>query len=138
MLARRTYQIIRARATHFNPLIGALLICSEAKDEVKRLEAGAAFKSLADTWADTPDAARPVHADPARRPCRIRARADPRQEWRRAEAREQARGVRFGRKPKLTAHQRQEAIARREAGEMLVDIARSYNVSHPIIMRLVQ
>jgi len=52
--------------------------------------------------------------------------------------RAQARGVRFGRKPKLTAHQRQEAIARREAGETLVDIARSYNVSHPTIMRLVQ
>jgi hypothetical protein len=34
-------------------------------------------------------------------------------------------------KPKLTAHQRKEAIARREAGETLVDIARSYNVSHP-------
>jgi Mor family transcriptional regulator len=47
-------------------------------------------------------------------------------------------GVRFGRKPKLTAHQRQEAIARREAGETLVDIARSYNVSHPTIMRLVR
>jgi DNA invertase Pin-like site-specific DNA recombinase len=52
--------------------------------------------------------------------------------------RAQARGVRFGRKPKLTAHQRQEAIARRAAGETLVDIARSYNVSHPTIMRLVQ
>jgi len=35
-------------------------------------------------------------------------------------------------------HQRQEAIARLEAGETLVDIARSYNVSHPTIMRLVQ
>jgi hypothetical protein len=44
--------------------------------------------------------------------------------------------VRFGRRPKLTPHQRQEAIARREAGETLVDIARSYNVSHPTIMRL--
>jgi DNA invertase Pin-like site-specific DNA recombinase len=52
--------------------------------------------------------------------------------------RAQARGVRFGRRPKLTPHQRQEAIARREAGETLVDIARSYNVSHPTIMRLVQ
>jgi hypothetical protein len=28
------------------------------------------------------------------------------------------------------------AIARREAGETLIDIARSYNVSHPTIMRL--
>ena len=51
-------------------------------------------------------------------------------------AREKARGVHMGRPRKLTAHQRQEAIARREAGETLVDIARSYNVSHPTIMRL--
>jgi hypothetical protein len=42
----------------------------------------------------------------------------------------------MGRKPKLTHHQRQEAMARREAGEALVDIARSYNVSHSTISRL--
>src|SRR5205807_10543726 len=47
--------------------------------------------------------------------------------------RAQARGVRFGRKLKLTAHQRQEALARRVAGEALVDIARSYAVSHSTI-----
>jgi DNA invertase Pin-like site-specific DNA recombinase len=50
--------------------------------------------------------------------------------------RAQARGVRFGRKLKLTPHQRQEAIARREAGEALVEIGRSYNVSHSTISRL--
>jgi hypothetical protein len=38
--------------------------------------------------------------------------------------------------PKLTHHQRQEAVARREAGESLVDIGRSYNVSHSTISRL--
>jgi hypothetical protein len=37
----------------------------------------------------------------------------------------QGRGVRFGRKPKLTVHQRQEALARKAAGEALVDIART-------------
>jgi len=42
----------------------------------------------------------------------------------------------MGRKPKLTHHQRQEAIARREAGESLVDIGRSYNVNHSTISRL--
>jgi len=42
----------------------------------------------------------------------------------------------LGRKPKLTVHQRGEAIARREAGEVLTDIARSYNVSHSTISRL--
>ena len=46
------------------------------------------------------------------------------------------RGVRFGRKPKLTVHQQQEALARKAAGEALVDIARSYAVSHSTISRL--
>jgi DNA invertase Pin-like site-specific DNA recombinase len=40
------------------------------------------------------------------------------------------------RKLKLTLHQRQEAIARREAGEALAEIGRSYNVSHSTISRL--
>src|SRR5438045_3379944 len=47
-----------------------------------------------------------------------------------------AEGVTLGRKPKLTAHQRRKAIARRESGEVLTDIARSYNVSHSTISRL--
>ena len=50
--------------------------------------------------------------------------------------RAKAKGVVIGRKPKLTHHQRQKAIARREAGESLVDIGRSYNVSHSTISRL--
>jgi DNA invertase Pin-like site-specific DNA recombinase len=50
--------------------------------------------------------------------------------------RAKARGVVMGRKPKLTHHQRQEAIGRREAGESLVDIGRSFNVSHSTISRL--
>ena len=50
--------------------------------------------------------------------------------------RAQARGVRFGRKLKLTPHQRAEALARKAAGEPLVDIGRSYNVSHSTISRL--
>ena len=51
-------------------------------------------------------------------------------------ARAKARGVRFGRKPKLTAHQVQEALARRQAGEALAEIGRSFNVSHSTISRL--
>jgi DNA invertase Pin-like site-specific DNA recombinase len=43
--------------------------------------------------------------------------------------RAQRRGVKFGRKPKLTLHQQQEAIEPRAQGEALVDIARSYAVS---------
>jgi Resolvase, N terminal domain len=44
--------------------------------------------------------------------------------------RAQARGVRFGRKLKLTQHQITEALQRKAAGEALVEIGRSYNVSH--------
>jgi DNA invertase Pin-like site-specific DNA recombinase len=55
---------------------------------------------------------------------------------RRGRKRAKDRGARFGRPQKLNAHQRQEALARREAGETLMDIARSYGVSHPTIMRL--
>jgi DNA invertase Pin-like site-specific DNA recombinase len=50
--------------------------------------------------------------------------------------RAKARGVRLGRRPKLTPHQIREAIARREAGEPLTEIGRSYNVSHSTISRL--
>lgn len=42
----------------------------------------------------------------------------------------------FGRPPKLMAHQRREALARREKrDETLVEIARSYAVSHSTISR---
>lgn len=44
--------------------------------------------------------------------------------------------MKLGRKPKLTAHQRREALTRREQGETLTAIARSYNVSHSTISRL--
>ena len=46
------------------------------------------------------------------------------------------RGVQFGRKPKLSAFQMQEAMARRANGESLSDIGRSYGVSHSTISRL--
>jgi DNA invertase Pin-like site-specific DNA recombinase len=46
------------------------------------------------------------------------------------------RGVQFGRKPKLSAYQMQEAMARRANGESLSDIGRSYGVSHSTISRL--
>ena len=50
--------------------------------------------------------------------------------------RARARGVHIGRPPKLTAHQRHEALARREAGERLSDIARTYGDAHTTIARL--
>jgi hypothetical protein len=43
----------------------------------------------------------------------------------------------MGRKPKLTPHQIREAITRRDKdGEIVRDIARTYNVSHSTISRL--
>jgi DNA invertase Pin-like site-specific DNA recombinase len=48
-----------------------------------------------------------------------------------------AKGVKFGRKPKLTPHQAREAIKRRDVdGETLRSIGRSYNVSAATISRL--
>src|SRR6266545_7476948 len=98
-------------------------------------ERGAGFKSLKDAWADTTSAHGRLMltvlgglAEFERE--LIRART--------GEGRERAkdRGVKFGRKPKLTSHQKREAIARRDAGEVLTDIARTYNVSHSTISRL--
>ena len=95
----------------------------------------AKFRSLADAWADTTSphgelmitilaglATFERHL--------IRARTSE------GRKRAQARGVRFGRKPKLTAFQIAEAIARRDAGEALTDIGRSFGVSHSTISRL--
>ena len=49
-----------------------------------------------------------------------------------------ANGVKFGRKPKLTPHQKREAIKRRDQeGETLRSIGRSYNVSAATISRLI-
>ena len=42
-------------------------------------------------------------------------------------ARAKAKGVKMGRKPKLTAHQKREAIKRRDRARMR-EIGRSYNV----------
>ena len=51
--------------------------------------------------------------------------------------RAKARGGKLGRKPKLTDHQRREAIRRRDHdGETVREIARSYNVSPATISRL--
>jgi DNA invertase Pin-like site-specific DNA recombinase len=47
-----------------------------------------------------------------------------------------AGGVKFGRKPTLTAHQQREARERVAVGETQRSIARSYNVSQATISRL--
>ena len=50
--------------------------------------------------------------------------------------RAQDRGVKFGRPSKLTAHQRQEALARLANGETQADVARTYAVDPTTIGRL--
>jgi DNA invertase Pin-like site-specific DNA recombinase len=98
----------------------------------------AGFKSLGDTWADTTTAHGRLMltvlgglAEFERE--LIRARTGEGRE------RAKARGVKMGRKPKMTDHQRREALRRRESGdETLVEIGRSYNVSHSTISRLSQ
>jgi DNA invertase Pin-like site-specific DNA recombinase len=98
-------------------------------------KAGAGFKSLKDAWCDTTT----MHgrlmltvlgglAEFERE--LIRART--------AEGRKRAkaRGVRFGRPSKLTAHQRQEALERLANGETQADVARTYNVNATTIGRL--
>ena len=43
---------------------------------------------------------------------------------------------RFGRKPKPSLHQIKEALARKQTGEAMADIGRSYNVSHSTVSLL--
>jgi DNA invertase Pin-like site-specific DNA recombinase len=47
-----------------------------------------------------------------------------------------AKGVKFGRRPKLSDYQRKEALRRRAAGETLAEIAKSYAVDTSMISRL--
>jgi DNA invertase Pin-like site-specific DNA recombinase len=100
-------------------------------------KAGAGFRSLADAWADTTTPHGRLMltvlgglAEFERE--LIKARTEE------GRKRAQARGVRFGRKLKLSRHQILEALARREAGEALAEIGRSYNVSHSTISRLAE
>jgi DNA invertase Pin-like site-specific DNA recombinase len=97
-------------------------------------KAGAGFRSLGDPWADTTTPHGRLMltvlgglAEFERH--LILTRTDE------GRQRAKARGVRFGRKPALTKHQQAEALARVAQGETLVEIARSYNVSHMTISR---
>jgi DNA invertase Pin-like site-specific DNA recombinase len=95
----------------------------------------AGFRSLRDTWADTTTPHGRLMltilaglAEFERELIRSRTSE--------GRARAVERGVRLGRKPKLTPHQRREALARRDAGEPVVEIARTFAVSHSTISRL--
>jgi DNA invertase Pin-like site-specific DNA recombinase len=50
--------------------------------------------------------------------------------------RAKARGVRFGRPKKLSAHQRREAIDRINAGEAVAEVARTFGVDGATVYRL--
>jgi len=95
----------------------------------------AGFRSLGDTWADTTTSHGRLMltvlgglAEFERDLIRSRTGE--------GRARAVARGVKMGRPPKLTPHQQREAIKRRERGEALTEIGRTYNVSAATISRL--
>src|SRR5258707_9403862 len=95
----------------------------------------AGFRSLGDAWADTTTAHGRLMltvlgglAEFERELIRIRTGE--------GRARAKANGKSLGRKPKLTPHQKQEAIHRRDEGQSVRAITRSYNVSASTISRL--
>lgn len=98
-------------------------------------KAGVAFKSLHDTWADTSTSHGKLMltvlgglAEFERDLIRKRTGE--------GRVRAMQNGVRFGRKPKLSRFQRDEALARKASGESCIAIAKSYGVSHSTISRL--
>ena len=98
-------------------------------------KAGAGFRSLADAWADTTTPHGRLMltvlgglAEFERE--LIRARTGE------GRKRAMARGVKFGRPPKLSPHQRKEAIERLRDGETQADVARTYGVDATTIGRL--
>jgi DNA invertase Pin-like site-specific DNA recombinase len=96
---------------------------------------GASFKSLHDAWADTTSAHGRLMVTilaglaEFERELILARTSDGR-------SRAKARGVRFGRRPTLTAHQRREVLQRLAQGEVQADVARSFNVSQATISRL--
>ena len=102
-------------------------------DEISKR--GAGFKSLGDVWADTTTPHGRLMltvlgglAEFERELIKSRTGE--------GRARAKAAGVHMGRPSKLSPHQQREAIARRDAGEALTDIARTFGVSHTTIGRL--
>ena len=96
---------------------------------------GASFRSLGDAWADTTTAHGRLIltvlgglAEFERELIVTRTTE--------GRARAKAAGVKLGRKPTLTPHQKGEAIKRRRKGESPAAIARSYDVSRWTIQRL--
>jgi DNA invertase Pin-like site-specific DNA recombinase len=108
----------------------------ELLDLIERIgKAGAVFRSLGDPLFDTSSAqgqllATMLAAIAQFERSLIRERTSEDRE------RALANGTKFGRKPKLSDHQRAEALKRRAAGETLAEIAKSYAVDVSTISRL--
>lgn len=95
----------------------------------------AGFRSLGDAWADTTTAHGRLMLTV------LGGLAEFERELIRAgtsegRSRAKANGKSLGRLPKLTPHQQREAIKRRDSGEPMREIARTYNVHHATISRL--
>ena len=96
---------------------------------------GAAFRSLADAWADTttPHGRLMVAV--------LGGLAEFERELIKARTKEgrdraKARGVKLGRRSKLSEHQRREILARKDAGEPVRDIALTYGVHYTTIAKV--
>jgi DNA invertase Pin-like site-specific DNA recombinase len=110
-------------------------LARSTKDLLNTLDAiakkGAGFKSLANVWADT--------TTPHGRLMLVvlGGLAEFERDLIRARTSEsKANGMHMGRPLKLTAHQQQEARDRFKRGDTLVEIAKTYDVSHTTISRL--
>jgi DNA invertase Pin-like site-specific DNA recombinase len=116
-----------------------LVVCKLDRLALNTLDAigkiGASFKSLNDPWADTTTPHGRLMLTVLgglaefERHLILTRTAEGR-------TRAQANGVRFGRKPSLSAYQRAEALRGRAAGETLTSIAQLFGVSHTTIARL--
>jgi DNA invertase Pin-like site-specific DNA recombinase len=105
--------------------------------EIEVGECGAAFKSLADTWADTTTAHGKLMitilgglAEFER--SLINARTDV------GIRRPREAGIRFGQPPKLTKHQQEQVLKLLDAGEPQSAVARLLNVEQSTVSRLAQ
>jgi DNA invertase Pin-like site-specific DNA recombinase len=105
---------------------------------LKRISAGGCqFRSLAEPWIDSPSSTGALALTV------LEALANLDRNFKRIAAENgrfesKSKGTNLGRSSKLTASQRQEVIARREAGESPAAIASSYGVSRTTVRRLLR
>jgi DNA invertase Pin-like site-specific DNA recombinase len=123
LMVTRLYRLARSTRDLFNTL-----------GTITGKKAG--FCSLGDTWADTTTAHGRLMLTVLGGLAEFE-RDLIRTQTEKGRERAKARGVKFGRKPKMTEHQKRDAIRRRDGdGEPVRETARSYTVSHSTISRL--